>query len=1856
MESSKLNIRNQEIAHLHQAIDPASDGVLLIDQEGVVIYVNEVFREDYGLSPEAFIGRDAIEVIESEIAPLFHNPEGFITKIEAIYRKGRDAGGLEWAMRGEKIRWIAYSSEIVRHGPLKGSRIDLFRNLSRTKDVEAALHISRQLNEALTATHGLPGCRTTPNLAIVSADEPFQRLFGIRTGASTITDLISPSIVGDLGQRLAALTPSAPETRIPEERGEWRVYGLFDDEGILSELEWSWQAPGGRSIETGVQQPTQNEESLIFREDKNGMIVSVDGTYRHMTGIVPEELQGTAILSIVSPAEREAISRARQAISSGQFLSVECACHLSLPASRGEALLFVVQISPVKDREEYPDGFLWIARPTGDRVSTRSGNMPSVGKARSARGEIRCLKALLQLLQDEETSEKVLLSGAATMICSGVPWIQGVSIQVEEGFTVSAGATEGEKAVFLLGRGAPAGEMVFHITRDAGEPTAQTDVLKAIAEGVSGYLSRNIANKAAKSQEKYYLTVFETTGTVSFMLEPSLRVVMANREFHRFFNLKPEDIQKGIEWTALVPEEERSRIRQYHELRRADPGSVPSTYECRVIAGDGMSRDVVVNVSLIPGTERSVISLLDITAKKETEFELRESEQRYRLIAENATDIIFTLGSDLTFTYVSPSFERLIGRPAAGVIAHPITEFISPQSSSVFSDAVQGILAPISPDESAASQVLEVEAIRADGESAWMEVQINALREENGSEVGLMGVMREISERKNAEEREIRYVSELSFLSSAAMSFVELPPEEEIYRFISEHLCEILDETLVFVADYDEVDDSFSLRAISGVDEDEHPRLYSLSRSIKGMRLALPEEVKVELKGGMLIPLSEGAVSSTLGSPAWSLARTFVGGGQVQYAAIGIARGETLFGCVVLVQKNEIQIEKISTIETFAHLSSVVLQRRRLETELESERSHLKHILSSSPVVIYASEAPSNGESGMGPITFVTDNITTLLGYEPQEVIYDSSFWTGRIHPSDRQRILEEEVSTLPDEGRLTLEYRIRHKDGKYRWLHSEVKLLRDEDGNPSEVIGSAIDISERKRIEEALRVMDSAITSSINAIIITDLEGDLVFANNSALRLWEYDDIKRVIGKPLDRFWLPKKKIARILEKIDQDGGWMGELVGKKKGGKRFNASVAASMVSDEENDPLCIMLSFVDITEKVEIEEELARYRGHLEELVIERTEKLTESNERLRAEVTERKRAEEEIRALSTFRESVIENTTMLLTVTDLDGNVTVWNRAAEEISGYGRDDVVGGDRVWNLLVPEDENGQHMISTILAELKTEGHVESFETRIRARNGDEKILQWGARILEDAAGQPIGAVHIAQDVTIRRRMERTIRESEARYRAVVEDQTEWICRFGPDLQLTFRNAAFSRSFGLKTSTRSPGSFRDILPAGFDDLLASLESSSLQSGQIVRIEGKVRRDGQKERWHQWSVRAIPASDGSIAEYQAIGRDVTEVKIAEEEFVRTEKLLSLSDLAGGIAHDFNNALTSIMGNLNLAKMKVAPDDFIYRRLSEAETATARAGEITKQLFSFSDRSTPEKETVDMADLIHEAVSYSLRGSKSRCRLDLEAAAMPVHVDAAQVLQVLQALIVNAEQAMPGGGVVTVAAAPFEVAGDDPIPLPAGTYVRVTVQDHGTGIRPEHLGRIFDPYFTTKEHGTGLGLAVALPIIKNHGGWLDVASTPGEGTNFFLYLPASAKDIDVKAKPEAVPSTGMGSILLMDDEAGILDTTSDILRYLGYTVTTAQDGEEAVRRFEEALEAGTHFDGVILDLTVPGKMGGLETLERLKERDSGIKVVVSSGYLNDPIIRKPEKYGFAASICKPYMVHELGRVLQEVLSI
>lgn len=1729
VESSNIDPHESGISHLLLTTDRTGDGLLISGQDGAILYANETFCRIFGLSRDDIVGRDAMEVMESEISPLFENPRSFKVRIEAVYRKNHDCTGSEWPLRGVGSRWIAYSSHRIAGSALQGLRLDIFREVTGTKQAGERRDRGddRRKNQVTCHNNGC-SCTTGADLRIITADQQFGDITGTGKGAvhgKDIRKILPEKVRSEADAHLGELSIAHPEIRIPSADGVWKIRGTFSPDGALSTVQWTWNG----------------EPPAISSDDTS-----------------------------------------------------------------------------------------WTS----------------------------CLSAIADLCVngDQETGD--VLGKVARLTLDAAPWCAWVGIEPRGLPAVTAGhrKKKDHETIVSIPPEGEKGKLRIVCRTDRQVPAGGDDFLHAVVGELGMYLREQEALEARRQSEVTYLTLLETTGTTTFILDNDGNIVRMNTEFEQLFGYTAGDLKKGLNWTSCLDEEDRQMVRQFHELRRAGAGDVPKSYECRAYTKDGIPREMLATVSLIPGTQLSIISLIDITEQTETEVELRESEHRYRLITANATDVIFTLDPDLRFTYVSPSAERLLGWSAAGLVDHQMTDCFPGIAGKTFSDAVAEIMKAAEGKESGGPvlRVLELEAHCPDGERVWVEVRINPLRAEDGTPIGLMGVVRDISERKLAEEREIQYVRELSFLSSAAMGFVELPPEEEIFRYIADHLCGFLDGALVVVSRYDDLNSTLTVRAVSGIDEDRSPHLYSLARGCRGMTVSMSPDLLEDLKKGVFLPLDKRDRSGLLAGPVGTIVETFAKStGRKEYV-MGIVRGDELFGSVIVVFRDEVCLESVSTIETFAHLSSVALQRRLLEGELESTKSHLQHILSSSPVVIFSADSGTTGR-GMGPITFVTENLTGLIGFEPQEVLFDSTFWSTSIHPADRSRVLGEEYAALIREGRQTFEYRIRHKDGKYRWIHSEVRAIHDDEGKVVELIGSAIDISERKRIEEALRVMDSAVTSSINPIVITDLEGDLVFANRSALKQWDYDDVQMVVGKPLARFWAQKKQIAAILDRIDRDGGWTGELVGKKKRGKRFHASVSANMVIDEENDPLCIMFSFADITERVEIEQELAKYRTHLEELVLERTEKLTRANDRLSAEISERKRAEEHVRTLSSFRESIIENAMMLLTVIDEEGCVSVWNKAAVEVTGFGRDEMVGKTfrEIWDSLIPDGVSSDAILHNIRERLDAAGRIEHMELPVRARSGETKILLWNARPIEDSGKG--GYVILAEDITERKEMEEEIRASEARYRGVVEDQTEWICRVGTDLNISFVNEACCRSFGRSRDEILGTSVVNLLPEGCDDLIPSLATQFAAGRQSVTLEGTRRYLDGETQWNQWTLRTIIGPDGAISEYQAVGRDITEVKKAEEEFVRTEKLLSLSELAGGIAHDFNNILTSIMGNLNLARMKLSPDDFVYHRLTEAEKATMRAGDITRQLFSFSDRMEPEKDTVEIADIIHEAANYALRGSKSTCTLDLAAGPMPVDADTAQILQVLQALIINADQAMPGGGVVTIGAQIVDVSGNNPIPLPIGSYVRITVKDEGVGIPKEKMGRIFDPYFTTKKDGSGLGLAIALPIIKNHGGCMDVDSEPGVGTTFSIYLPASIHSVHTEMKPEAITSEGIGSLLLMDDEAGILETTSDILRHLGYTVTTAQDGEEAVKCFEEAVKEKHPFDGVILDLTVPGRMGGEETFNRLRELDPSVKVVVSSGYLNDPVVRNPKKFGFFGAITKPYRVDELSRVLQELLN-
>jgi nitrogen-specific signal transduction histidine kinase/CheY-like chemotaxis protein len=383
-------------------------------------------------------------------------------------------------------------------------------------------------------------------------------------------------------------------------------------------------------------------------------------------------------------------------------------------------------------------------------------------------------------------------------------------------------------------------------------------------------------------------------------------------------------------------------------------------------------------------------------------------------------------------------------------------------------------------------------------------------------------------------------------------------------------------------------------------------------------------------------------------------------------------------------------------------------------------------------------------------------------------------------------------------------------------------------------------------------------------------------------------------------------------------------------------------------------------------------------------------------------------------------------------------------------------------------------------------------------------------------------------------------------------------------------------------------------------------------------------------------------------------REIVERQRAEEDLLKMAKLESIGILAGGIAHDFNNILTAIQGNVSLAKLASKPRDKVYMWLTEAEKASTRAKDLTQQLLTFSRGGEPVRKASNIAGIVRDSCEFALRGSSVRCEFSIPEEVWTVNADEGQIGQVISNLVINAHQAMPQGGVIDVRVDHSEVGPKHGLPIPAGDYVRISIEDHGCGIPEGHLSKIFDPYFTTKEKGSGLGLATSYSIIKKHDGLITAVSTLGRGTTFDVYLPRSNDEVDGTDSPKMRLVTGKAKILLMDDEQTIVQLTQEMLSMLGHHVDVANEGTQAVELYHRALETSHPYDLLIVDLTVPGGMGGKEVIEILGKSDPKIKAIVSSGYSNDPIMANYKQHGFTGVVSKPYTVQELCKAVNQAL--
>ncbi|GFO65599.1 PAS domain S-box protein [Geomonas paludis] len=385
--------------------------------------------------------------------------------------------------------------------------------------------------------------------------------------------------------------------------------------------------------------------------------------------------------------------------------------------------------------------------------------------------------------------------------------------------------------------------------------------------------------------------------------------------------------------------------------------------------------------------------------------------------------------------------------------------------------------------------------------------------------------------------------------------------------------------------------------------------------------------------------------------------------------------------------------------------------------------------------------------------------------------------------------------------------------------------------------------------------------------------------------------------------------------------------------------------------------------------------------------------------------------------------------------------------------------------------------------------------------------------------------------------------------------------------------------------------------------------------------------------------------------------DITKWEAMQRELLKAQKLESLGVLAGGIAHDFNNILTGILGNLSFAELLLDPDHPAQGPVKNAEKASQRAAELAHQLLTFSKGGQPIKKVVPLGRLLQEALSLSLHGTKVQTRLELQDGLHAIEADEGQMNQAFSNVIINACQAMPGGGVLTVIAQNAPLPAGNDLGLAPGDYVKISFIDQGCGIPYEDQKLIFDPYYSTKPGGSGLGLASVHSIVIKHGGRVEVASKPGAGTTLTFYLPSVGEVVpeEEAPQPERPGKPGEGTVLVMDDEEAIRTLTRDMLQYLGYQVVTCADGEEAVRLYREAAQAGKPFAVAIMDLTIPAGMGGKEAAQQILAFDPAARLIVSSGYSNDPVMAEHADYGFCAAVIKPYRCDELQQALERVLS-
>ena len=780
-------------------------------------------------------------------------------------------------------------------------------------------------------------------------------------------------------------------------------------------------------------------------------------------------------------------------------------------------------------------------------------------------------------------------------------------------------------------------------------------------------------------------------------------------------------------------------------------------------------------------------------------------------------------------------------------------------------------------------------------------------------------------------------------------------------------------------------------------------------------------------------------------------------------------------------------------------------------------------------------------------------------------------------------------------------------KDGTERPIEDSAAPIKDDDGHTIGVVLVFKDITERRlaesRLEDSEERFRLLAETAQDAIITIDEESYIEFVNKATEKIFGYTSdelIGRLITILMPERFQPRhlKAFSRYKTTNVKKMNWMGtELIGRHKSGHEFPIEIS---FGEYRKDSKRIFTGFI--------------------------------------RDITERKQTEKRIEILARFPE---DNPNPIVRV-GLDGTLLYANKASHSILA------AWGSQV-NQPVPPHIN--RSIEKVLYSCSSDHLQVGIQDRLYS--------------FMIAPFLDVNCVYLyGQDITLQKQAEDALAAEKERLSTTLRSIGDGVITTGTTGKIVFMNVVAEKLTGWDQDEAAGKTLNDVFNVVHEKTREPCENpvdQIFKFKKVIALTKKavlIARDGT-ERLIADSAAPIYDKDNNIAGVVLVFHDITERIQLELELSKSQKLESIGVLAGGIAHDFNNILTGILGNISLLKMHADPEDKQYRRITEAEKASLRAKDLTQRLLTFAKGGAPIKVATSITDIITDTANFALAGSNVECQFSApEEALWPVEVDPGQFSQVINNLIINADQAMPGGGSITIKLDNFDnESSQQLLTLPNKKYVRISIEDHGSGIPEEQLSKIFDPYFTTKQTGSGLGLAICYSIIKNHDGRILVESEIGSGTIFHIYLPVSSKLTSLSRVGEVeddVLAVGKGTILVMDDEDIILDVVGEMLPKLGYEFKVVKNGTEAINAYTNAIKSGKVFDAVIMDLTIPGGMGGKEAIKKLLEIDPGVKAIVASGYSNDPIMANHEKYGFCSMLIKPFQISELGETLRDVM--